>query len=82
MPMRTFVLEQPRACVKIQKIGGRNRYRLLKGIESVCLMKEGTILTDFNGKLYDEDDNEVQPTGVFMISAETINPYHLLVDIF
>ena len=45
-------------------------------------MKEGTILTDFEGKLYDEDDNEIKPTGRFMISVETIDPYHLLIDIF
>lgn len=84
--MRTFRLEQQRACVKIQKIsnriGGKGKYRLLKGIDSIGLMKEGTILTDFEGKLYDEDDNEIKPTGRFMISVETIDPYHLLIDIF
>ena len=34
-------------------------------------------------KVYDKEGKEViEPTGLFFITAETIDPYHIILDIF
>lgn len=33
-------------------------------------------------KIVDDEGNEIKPTGRFLWSAETIDPYHLVVDMF
>lgn len=54
----------------------------------VVLVSEGTlILPTFyisdKLKVYDrEGKEEIEPTGNFWITAETIDPYHIILDIF
>ena len=43
--------------------------------------KEKTEKTVY-GKIVDDNGEEIKPTGRFLISAETIDPYHLVVDMF
>lgn len=79
----TLRIEKQRACVKIERIKGRGEnYRLLPNTDSIGLIKEGTLVQDFTGNVYDINGNKIEPTGRFMISVETIDPYHLLIDMF
>lgn len=79
-----FPLSKDRACVTIEKIKGRkhNQYRLLMGVEHIGILPAGTKMIDFEGNLFDDEGNEIKPEGRFEVTAETIDPYHLLVDIF
>lgn len=45
-------------------------------------LPEGTSMIDFEGNLFDDKGNEIFAEGKFYMTAETIDPYHLLVDMF
>lgn len=71
------------ACVTIEKIQGRkhDQYRLLTGADSLGILDASTKMIEFKGNLFDDEGNEIHPEGKFLMTAETIDPYHLLVDI-
>lgn len=76
-----FPLSKDWACVTIKRIAGR-KYQLLTGINNIGLLSEGTKMIDFEGSLFDDEGNELHADGKFYRTAETIDPYHLLVDMF
>lgn len=73
-----------RACVIVKKT--KNHY--YEVVESsIGVIQSNALVTRLNfldskAKVYDADGNEIQPTGYFLITTETINPYHLIVDMF
>ena len=75
----TIVLESKRSCVRVKQ--DRSKYIVQPGI---TFMKPGTLLRELkNGeKIVDEEGNEIEPSGRFLITAETIFPNHLVTDIF
>lgn len=72
------------ACVTIEKIPGRkhNQYRILTGADSIGILNASTKMIEFKGQVFDDEGNELHPDGTFLMTAETIDPYHLLVDIY
>lgn len=83
-PLKGFAhyLSTPRVCVKVRRI--KNSYTFeLCAEEGVFLLPAGTRL------IYPEkpihvvyEGKEVQPAGRFVITAETIDPWHIVTDMF
>lgn len=73
-------LGRKRAAVKVRRIGKTNKYEIVPG--SIAMLseevkvgeKQDAIVVDENGEI-------VEPTGKFLWTAETINPFHLVTDI-
>ncbi len=80
--MYCYPIEKDRAAVKVQRVGKSKLYRIVP--DSLCVMKQGTLVSNLpdDYKIIDENGEELNATGEFMISSETIDPYHLVVDIF
>lgn len=80
--MYRYPIEKDRAAVKVQRVGKSKLYRIVP--DSLCVMKQGTLASNLadDYKIIDENGEELNATGEFMISSETIDPYHLVVDIF
>lgn len=72
-------LSQKRVCVKVER--KKNKLVVMQGIYE---LPPGTLLCSLyeNDKVVDPEGNELKATGRYYITAETINPYHLLVDLF
>jgi tRNA A58 N-methylase Trm61 len=72
---------RPRVCVKVKRIGRSRKYEIQEGIH---VLKPDTVVTDLpeSWKIVDADGNEVRPTGRFVITVDTIDPYHLVADLF
>ncbi|WP_155973564.1 hypothetical protein [Paenibacillus sp. Leaf72] len=66
------------AAVKVER-KGFNLHIIQSG---VCMSKPNTLFADlpkeFN--IFSIDGKIIEPTGRFMISTETIDPYHIIVD--
>lgn len=77
-----YPIESKRVAAKVERINGRSlQYRIVPN--SLCYIKPGTrVLERPNAKIIDEDGNEVKPDGKFLWSAETIDPFHLVIDMF
>lgn len=75
-----FVLDKPRACVMVKKEGKR----LVVIPDSVNILKAETQLfwLDEMYEVVSEDGQPVKATGKFAVSAQTIDPYYALTDIF
>ena len=76
-------LESPHAAVKVRRKG--HAFIVDPEIEEpVIVVKAGTkmIPLDTNERVVDPDGNEVPATGRFYRSAETIDPFHLIFDMF
>lgn len=75
-------LGQARAAVKVERVNLReNQYRIVPG--SICLVAASTLMFEQpERQILDEDGEEIVPTGRFLWSAETLAPYHLVVDMF
>jgi hypothetical protein len=70
-------LEKPYAAVKVERKG--KRLVVIPG--SICLVKPGTeFAVLYDHKVVSEDGETLQPSGVFYISTETFDPYHLVID--
>lgn len=52
--------------------------------EPVILVKEGAIITPLEDDeiVVSKDGENVRPTGRFFRTAETIDPYHIILDMF
>ena len=76
-------LESPHAAVKVRRKG--NAFIVDPEFEvPVIVVKAGTkmIPLDTNERVVDPDGNEVPAAGRFYRSAETIDPFHLIFDMF
>lgn len=76
-----YPLTKPRAGVKVIHTGtNKKTYQVTEDIVILpagiyMIEKPGCIITDKNG-------NEIKPTGRFLYTAETIDPYHIVTDMF
>ena len=74
-------LGKPRAAVKVKRIGNSNRFEIIPG--SVCLVSENTpVIERAEAAIVDGAGNTVTASGKFLWTAEAIDPYHLVVDMF
>lgn len=81
-------LSKDYAGVEVERFGdGRKTlYKLREN--SICMVKKGTnieLLSDVKGnaKIYNNEEDEIiNPTGNFYITTDTIEPYHIILDIF
>ncbi len=77
-----YPIGKKRAAIKVERINGK-AYKFKVVPNSICIIKEDTVVKERpEAKIYDEDGNEVLPTGKFLWSAETIDPFHLVTDYF
>lgn len=79
--MYAHPIQGKRLAVKVERIDWRSKkYKLT---EEICMMKAGTlVLEKREAKIVDDYGNEVLQIGRFLWSAETIDPFHLVVDMF
>lgn len=77
-----YPLERKRVAVKVQRINSRSaKYKIIP--DSICFIKEGVLVSErSNSIITDEDGNEIKPEGKFLWTVETIDPFHLVTDIF
>lgn len=77
-------LQNPRAAVRCTHAFRSKRYVVTQGENSVCVLKAGCQIVALNDDeiVTTEDGEQLKPQGRFYITAETIDPYHLLLDIF
>lgn len=82
MYISTRYLNQDRVAVKVERLDNRKRkYKVITG--SICLLPAGTKLIEIPSiQIVDDTDTILQPEGKYYLTAETIDPYHLCVDIF
>lgn len=68
-----------RAAVVIRLI--RHRPLTLEVLPEVKMLSDAELapISD-KAQVVDGDKNKLQPSGKFMVTTETFNPYHLLVD--
>lgn len=78
----SYPLKERRIAVKVERIDGRSyKFKVVPG--SICIIKEGTVVAERpEAKIFDEDGKEIKPTGRFLWSMETIDPFHLVTDMF
>ena len=73
------VLGKPRACVDVRFVDDAlhvsDRIGVLKADALVVNLPERIQVLGTDGK-------PIKPTGTFMITVETFNPHHALVDVF
>lgn len=78
--MSTIRLSHSRVCVKVK----RNKHKLELCDDGLYMLPAETILCPLpeNDIIVDRDGLELNASGRFYITAETIDPYHLAVDLF
>lgn len=79
--MYVFPLRRKRCGVKVERINKKeHKYK----VTDVCIIGEDTPMTDLpdNFQIVDAEGAEIKPTGRFLMTAETIDPYHIVVDMF
>ena len=78
-------LSSPKAAVRCTHAYRSKRYVLLTGQpDSIVVLKAGCPIVALNDDemVVSKDGEPVNPTGRFYITADTIDPYHYLFDIF
>lgn len=88
--MYVYGLNERRAGVLVKKIPGRSRiYQIVdkeEVKEHIATIPAGTRVFRFdslpNAKIIAQDGTECEPIGFFLITAETIDPYHWVIDYF
>ena len=81
-------LKSNRAGVSVELIGSKRQHKYKLTEKSITMVSAGTLvipvhfLSD-NFQLYNQNCDElIQPEGNFWITAETIDPYHVVIDMF
>lgn len=79
-------LEDSRVAVKVERTGDM-RKRIYKILPEIFLVKPGALMIPLkeiseNAKIINEKGEELHASGTFYLSAETIDPYHILIDWF
>ena len=81
-------LKSNRAGVIVERIGSKRQHKYKLKEKSITMVSAGTLvipvhfLSD-NFQLYNQNCDElIQPEGNFWITAETIDPYHVVIDMF
>lgn len=73
-------LGKERAAVKVRHIGYSKKYEVLSGI--FMLSPEIMVVERPVLHVVDSDQYDVEASGKFLWTAETIDRYHLVVDMF
>lgn len=83
-----MTLRSPRAGVVVERFGDKRKY-LYKIVENnpLCLIKPCTTLLPLaeisaDAKIIGPDGQPVPATGEYYITAETMDPYHIVTDWF
>lgn len=83
-----MILEKSRVGFVVERFGDK-RKRMYKLIENaVCIVNAGTRIEALfqineDATVWDVQGNErILPMGEFFITTETIDPYHIVMDIF
>lgn len=78
MSYSTF-LSNKRVCVKVARKGNK-----LEVQEGIYFLAPGTAVLPIKSidKIVDIEGNEIEATGQFYTTAETIDPYHMITDLF
>lgn len=76
------VLGKRRAAAKVKRINAKtNTYEVIA--DSLILLGPSTPMVERPGvKIINIDGEEIEPTGRFLFTAETIDPYHYVIDMF
>ena len=81
-------LNKERVGIKVERFGSKREHKYKITEDSIVAVKNGTLVMPVNFlsddfKVYDKEGKElIEPTGRFFITAETIDPYHIILDIF
>lgn len=78
----SYPLREKRAAVKVERIDGRShKFRVVPG--SMFMLKPGTMVMECpEAHLFNGQGDEITPSGRFLRTAETIDPYHIVTDMF
>jgi hypothetical protein len=79
-----YRLKRPRAAVRVM-IDQIDKEMVLRISNDGCFIASGDLLfheLDRRIRVVDADSQTQKPTGKFLISAETFDPFHFLVDLF
>ena len=81
-------LKSNRAGVVVERIGNKRQHKYKLTEKSITMVSAGTLvipvhfLSD-NFQLYNQNCDElIQPEGNFWLTAETLDPYHIVIDMF
>lgn len=72
----TFTLYKPRVAVKVEK-KGRKLYVIP---DEIYFLKPGTRLMECRYDVVSPDGEKIEPVGRFVMTAETIDPYHMVTE--
>lgn len=81
-------LKSNRAGVVVERIGSKRQHKYKLTEKSITMVSAGTLVIPVhflsaNFQLYNQNCDElIQPEGNFWITAETIDPYHVIIDMF
>lgn len=74
-------LGKKRVAVRVQRIGRSNKYQVVPG--SITMLSGEVKVGERDGaQIVDETGEAMQPSGKFLWTAETIDPFHLVTDFF
>ena len=79
--MQTFTLGKDRVAVKVKRCDNRKHvYQVVAG--TVCVVPSGTSVFELpdNYQIISDDNEQIQPSRMFVMTADTIDPYHLVID--
>lgn len=73
---------QEKAAVKVEKIKGTKQYRIVPG--EISIVRSDAVVAELprDCSVVNDVGKEIKPMGNFLITTETIDPYHLVIDMF
>lgn len=73
---------QEKVAVKVERIKGTKQYRIVPG--EIGVVRSDTVVAELprDYSIVNDDGEEIKPMGNFHITTETIDPYHLVIDMF
>lgn len=81
--MLTRTLDKPRAAVKVELVGGRGKKKVYKVLPGIYIINPPIAMVEHpDVSIIDDEGNPLSPEGIFLWSAETIDPYHLVMDLW
>lgn len=73
---------QEKVAVKVEKIKGTKQYRIVPG--EISIVRSDAVVAELprDYAIVNDVGEEVKPMGNFLITTETIDPYHFVIDMF
>ncbi|MCC8045830.1 MAG: hypothetical protein LIP12_10075 [Clostridiales bacterium] len=78
----TYPIGKPWVAVKVMRKGKRNTFEVLQETPVSIPANTRVFRVPDEWKIVDDHGESLCPTGYFVMTAETIDPYHLLADVF